>query len=1089
MWRSRDVNMTYATNTAVSGALLMKVSQRFRQLQRASLLLAMCALCVAFADAQAPTGSVTGLVKDATGAVVKDAEVVATNVDTNVHYKTVSAADGNYVLPSLPIGHYALAITAAGFKSEQRTGITIIVDQHAELDFSLANGEVSDLVTVNADAAQTETESHEIGAVVDEQKIEQLPLNSRNFNTLAYIVPGVYPPVFGSNLGYRGGFNVAGASEASNNFTLDGFDNNNEQLNVASFRPSVDAIAEFKVLTGLYPAEYGRNSGGQVAVTTKAGTNQFHGVIYEYIRNQLFDASNYFIPAAQKPAFKRNQFGGTLGGPIVKDKTFFFFAYEGLRLHQTLAALTTVPEAGWVSTGNLASYPKQLNNPYTGTPIPGNNLSLLPQWTGQAALVGRALASYYPAPTAPTAAGVLPTNNYNFLPLRTETSNQYTLRVDQTFTEHDSAFGEYNYYNDESFEPSNSTCASRLVPGFGCYSGLPLALIGLSETHIFTPHLLNIVKLGFNKYEQSRIQQDVNIPFNTTHGITNVFNSVVPDNIGVPSVTVTSFAAVGGPPNLPQDLVNDAYQIGDQVIWSKGAHTFTIGVDIRRVQQNTFSVTSGRGVFAFSASTATPTTGYALADLLLGLPTTTSNNPYAPKIYVRTSGFNGYFQDDWKATPRLTLNLGMRWELATPFTSTNNQISSFNPTTGTLAVAGQNGVGRNLIQYDYSKFLPRVGFSYSVAKNTVLRGGYGINAGTPPTFTGIGNLYYNPPMRAPQTFTSSTASQITLANPFPTGSAALASTLAAIDYHFITPYIQQYGVGIQQQLTPNTLLDVSYLGSKGTHLVDAQDINQPIAQAAVTTVAGVNALRPFPTYGNITQYQTRAASSYNSLQVKLDKRLSRGLSVLISYTLGKSLDNSSGYNAVSQQNGNLTRDYGHSDFDSLNRLAVSPIYQLPFGAGKQFLTHGIGSVLAGGWQLSGIYQIQSGHYLTPLYSANVSNTYNLRDRPNVTGNPNTGPHTTKAWFNTGVYSKPLDAFGNAPRNSILSPAYQDFDATLARNFALPRKGNLQFRAEFFNIVNHPNFDPPSVTADSTAFGTISTAEDPREMQFALRITY
>ncbi len=539
----------------------------------------------------------------------------------------------------------------SGFKSNERSGLSVAVDQHAQIDFSLDAGSTSEVVTVTADATQTDTESHSIGTVVDEQKLDQLPLNSRNFNTLAFIVPAVFPPVFNSNLGYRGGFDVAGASEASNNFTLDGFDNNNEQLNVASYRPSVDAIAEFKVLTGLYGAQYGRNDGGQIVVTHKSGTNAFHGTLFEYIRNQYFDADNFFVPAGSKPAFKRNQFGGTVGGPIFRNKTFFFFSYEGLRLHQTVTALTTVPEAGWVSTGNLSTYPTALKNPFVpGTTIPGNNLAALPQWTAQAAVIGRPLASYYPAPTTPTAAGALPTNNYNFNELRPETSNQYALRVDQTFTQRDSGFGEFNYYNDESFEPSNSTCGSRLIPLFGCNSGQPLAVAGLSETHIFTPTLLNIAKVGFNRYEQSRLQQDVGINFVSQYNIPNVFNSVIPGNTGVPRATVTSFATLGGPSNIPQDLVNDSYQLADQVLWTKGAHTFQFGEDIRRIQQNTLSISSGRGAFAFTASTATPTTGYALADLLLGLPTSTTNNPYAPKIYVRTSASDFFFQDDWKIT-------------------------------------------------------------------------------------------------------------------------------------------------------------------------------------------------------------------------------------------------------------------------------------------------------------------------------------------------------------------------------------------------------------------------------------------------------
>jgi hypothetical protein len=1044
--------------------------------------------------AQTPTGSVTGLVGDSTGAVLGGAAVQATNVDTRVDYKTVSAADGIYVLPSLPVGRYAIRVTAQGFKSDERTGLTIDVDQHAHVDFSLQNGSASEFVTVSADASQTETESHSIGTVVDEQKIEQLPLNSRNFTTLAFIVPGVYPPVFNSSLGFRGGFNVAGTSEASNTFTYDGFDNNNDQQSIPSYRPSVDVIGEFKVLTGLYDAEFGRNQGGQIVVTGKSGSNAFHGSLFEYIRNQLFDARNAFATTGPKPSYKRNQFGGTVGGPIRRGRTFFFFGYEGLRVREQVIALASVPLPTWVTNGDLSSLLPtiQLKNPFVaGRPnIPLNNLASLPQWTAQPAVVGRALAGYFPAPTRSTPTATTPINNYNFSGPRTENSDQYALRIDQTFSQKDSMYAEYNFYQDKSLEPSNSLCGSRVLPGFGCYSGLPLSVSGISETHVFGPRLLNTARFGFNRYEQSRLQQDGNINFVGQYGIQNVFSQNLASNLGVPATTVTSFATVGGPNNIPQDFVNNTFNWADQVIYVKQAHTLKFGVDVRRIQQNSLSISNGRGLFNFTASSSAPTTGFAFADLLLGYPTSTTNNPFGPKIYIRTSDFAVYVQDDWKASSRLTLNLGIRWELPTPFVSANNQLSNFNTSNGTLTGPAVNGGARNIVQYDYSKFMPRVGLSYSANSKTVVRGGYGIYAGLLPTFSPIGNLYYNPPMRNPQTFQSSAtvANALTLATPFPTTAAAGSATITAINPNFVTPYVQQYGLGIQRQLTPNTLIDVSYFGSKGTHLLTQTNINQP-PPTTLATAAAVNLLRPFPAYGSITDYLSSSVSSYNSLQAKLDKRLSHGLNALISYTYSKSLDNALGANP--QNSANLLAEYGPSDFDARHRLVVSGVYSLPFGKGGQWVKSGPQSYLLEGWQLSGIFSTQSGHYLTPVYSGNISNTYNSRDRPNVIGTINNGPKTIKQWFNTTTaFSKPATGtFGNAGRNIIIAPPYTDLDTTLARSFPLPKEANLQFRAEFFNIFNHPNLDPPNVTADSAAFASISSAEAPRQMQFALRVTF
>jgi len=1050
-------------------------------------------LGVGISGAQTPTGSVNGLINDVTGAVVQGAHVTATNIDTMVNYNTVSAADGNYTLPSLPIGRYTIRVTAVGFKSGERTGITTEVDQHAQVDFSLQNGSVSEVVTVSADASQTETETHSIGTVVDQQKIEQLPLNSRNFTTLAFIIPGVYPPVFNSSLGFRGGFNVAGSSESSNTFTYDGFDNNNDQQSIPSYRPSVDAIGEFKVLTGLYDAEFGRNYGGQIVVTGKSGTNTFHGSLFEYLRNQLFDAENFF--AATKPSYKRNQFGGTVGGPIRRDRTFFFFGYEGLRDREQVIALASVPVPAWVNNGDLSSLLPtiQLKNPFVaGKPnILNNNLASLPQWTAQPAVIGRALAAYYPAPspTSNTAAGTVPINNYNFVGPRTEQSDQYALRIDQTFTQKDSMYAEYNFYQDTSLEPSNSLCGSRVLPGFGCRSGLPLSVSGLSETHVFSPGLLNTARFGFNRYEQSRLQQDGSINFVGQYGLQNVFSQFLSSNLGVPATSVTSFATVGGPNNIPQDFVNNTYNWADAVIYIRAAHTIKFGFDARRIQQNSLSISNGRGLFTFTASSSAPTTGFAFADLLLGYPTSTTNNPFAPKIYIRTSDFAGYVQDDWKVSQKLTLNLGLRWELPTPFISTNNQLSNFNTATGGLIVAAVNGAPRNIIPYDYKKFMPRVGFSYSADAKTVLRGGYGIYAGLVPTFSPIGNLYYNPPMRNPQTFQSSAtvSSALTLANPFPSTTVAGTATITAINPNFITPYLQQFGLGVQRQLTPNTLLDVSYFGTKGTHLLTQTNINQP-PPTTLSTAAAVNLLRPFPAYGNITDYLSSAASNYNALEVKLDKRLSHGLNALISYTYSKSLDDALGSNP--QNANNVFAEYGNSVFDAHQRLVVSGLYRLPFGPDGQWVRNGLESHIVEGWELSGILSVQTGHYLTPVYSGNVSNTYNSADRPNVIGSINSGPKTIKQWFNTAAFSKPATGnFGNAGRDIILAPGYTDLDATLARSFPLPRESDLQFRAEFFNIFNHPNFDPPNVTADSAAFASISSAEAPRQIQLALRVSF
>jgi hypothetical protein len=594
---------------------------------------------------------------------------------------------------------------------------------------------------------------------------------------------------------------------------------------------------------------------------------------------------------------------------------------------------------------------------------------------------------------------------------------------------------------------------------------------------------------------------DSDIDFVGTYNIPNVFSTKLSNNYGVPQAAVSGFATLGGPSNNPQDLVNHEYQVANQLIWTHGTHATKFGIDIRRNQENILSILTGRGAFTFTASsTSGPTTGNALADLLLGLPTTSSNNPYAPHIYVRTSAFNGYVQDDWKVMPQMSINLGLRWELNTPFTALNNQQSTFSPSKVTVIQAGTEGYGSNLIQYDYSKFQPRVGFSYSLDSKTVLRGGYGIYANATASFAGIGNLFYNKPMRDPQTFNTSgtksgsnyliSSATLQMVNPFPTTLSGSSSAPYGIDYNFLNPYVQQFGLGAQHQVTDNILLDVSYFGSTGRHLPNQININQP------TTGGGT---RPYASYSksNIVWYESTASSSFNSLQAKLEKRYTRGNSVIVSYMYGKSLDNSPGFNGSNASNAqpqnsyNLADEYGSSDFDMRHRIVASGLYALPFGRNGFWLKSGLGGKIAGGWQVSGIYSVNTGRRFTLYYSTNVSNTGNYHDRPNLIGDVNAGKKAVSSWFNTSALSTPTTGtFGNMRRNSVAAPGLQNMDMTIVRNFNITERMPLQFRAEFFNLANHPNFDMPGSTINGTNYNQIyQTASDQREVQLALRLLF
>ncbi len=1038
--------------------------------------------------AQTSSSSINGRVTDPSGSAIVGARVRATNVATNVSREALSAESGSYTIPLLQVGDYTVEVEAKGFKALQRKNVVLQTATNQDLDFVLQIGDVSELVNVEASAPLLETEVHALGTVIENKKIVELPLNSREFYSLAYLMPGVMPPAQSSTLGYRGGFNVSGSSETSNNFMINGIDNNNDSINAPSFRPSVDSIQEFKVQTGMYSAEYGRSSGGQVVVTTKSGTNAFHGSAFEFLRNQVLDARNIFTLSSTNPVFKRNQFGGTIGGPVIKNKTFFFVSYEGLRLRQEVDAIGTTPTTAMVS-GDFRSLlnlktPIHVLNPFTGAEFPTPNV--IPQ--NLIDPIGKAIAAYFPAPTIATALGAVPSSNYNFNQLRTESLNQYSLRIDHSLGAKDSLYGTLNYFDDPTFEPSNTTCGARVLPGFGCNSGLTTWLAGIVETHIFTPTLLNEARIGLNRYRQTRLPPDGTVDFIGQNHIQGVQPAGDPGFYGIPQTTVKGYSTLGINQNIPQDLVTNKFQWVDTVIWVRSAHTIKVGVDIRRSQGNDLSAQSGRGIFAFNADAKTATSGYALADLLLGVATSSSRNATAPKIYERTSSYNTYIQDDWKIRPNLILNLGARYELNTPFVVKNNQLSNFDMVTGQIYVAGTNGSGPNVYQYDKNNIEPRVGLAWTPIKNTVFRAGYGIYDNSATAYNGIGSIYFNPPFRNPQTFTpTDKVTLVTFSNPFPTALAKGSTTVTAVAKNFADAYIQQWGGGIQRTISANMLIDVAYAGSKGTRLPNELNINQPVPKG----------VRPYPSFGNISWFESNGNSTFHSLQTKLEKRYSAGISFLGSYTYSKSIDdtpgfasNSSASSAFPQNSRNRAVERGLSDFDIRHRFVASSVYELPFGPGKHMLEKGLGSELLRNWQLSGILSLMSGRPLTPYYTTDISQTLNNHDRPNVVGDPNNGPKTVQQWFNTAAFATPATGtFGNAGRNIINGPRFTNLDLAVSRRFTFTERVALQFRAEFFNSLNHTNFNLPLATVDGAGFGSIPSTFDQRQLQFALKLTF
>jgi hypothetical protein len=1065
--------------------------------------------------AQTPTATLTGYVQDSSGAAIQHATLRVRNTATGVVHVTSTGTNGGYQVFELPPGTYEVSASASGFQTEVQTGVVLNIDERARTSFALKVGQVTETVQVGSEAALVDTQSSSVGAVIDSRGISDLPLISRSFYSLPLLAPGVVQPAQNSTLGYRGGFNVAGSKEIWNNFTLNGVDDNDEAIDGPSYRPSIEAIQEFKVLTGIYSAEYGRVSGGQVVIVSKSGTNAYHGDLFEFYRNQRFDALNYFTPAGTTPPYNYNQYGGTFGGPIQKNKTFFFVNYEGLQSNVQTIALSTVPtlaEAGIATPGEYDFRGvTHIVNPYTGldfiTPnvitssdLNGIGPGAVPILSTAAAKLGVALAGFYPAATVAGATS----NNYNFSQTAAEQLNEFSVRADRTFSQNDSAYANYNFFDDPTFVPTNNQCnANNYIPGFGCKDGLTTQLAVISETHTFSPVLLNELRLNYERFRQSGVQQDTNSNF---PGIPGASAGNFTNNTGLPNTTVNGYGSLGGATNMPQQRFDNTYQVIEALTFTRGRNASKFGADLRRADSIDATVYDGRGLLSFKGPSASDSfsTGNAFADLLLGLPSTTTIEPGAPTMRPFHNDFSFFVQDDWQYRPYLTFNLGLRWEYDSPLRDYANNLSGFDAANGTIVWAGHNGAYDEIYKRDDHNFAPRIGFAFQPwhESSTVVRGGFGIFYNTPVLLQQFVSLLSQYPVRNPQTFTATTANPITLNNAFPAANAPGSRTATGIDPTYTTPYIGEWSLGVQRALAKTTLLEVTYLGSKGTKLPSEINVNQ-----AVLGSGSENSRRPYQTpfagltFGNVTYLRTEANSYYHSLQARLQQSNAHGLSYLVAYTNGRSIDEGAGGSdsssdsskALPQNSYAPHSERGLSDFDVRQRLVVSPLYDLPFGKGSKFLTTGWGSRVAGGWQASGIVQWQTGRPFTAYYGSDNSNTGESSDRPNLIANPNHGaPHSVSQWFNTAAFAPaPSGTFGNEGRNSIEGPSYAEADVALARTFPIREISNLQFRAESFNLANHPNFYNPNPSSyyGTGSFGKISQAYAQRQLQFSLKLLF
>jgi hypothetical protein len=1057
-------------------------------------------VCVLFfvCSALGQTSSgLSGIVHDSSGAVLPGVTVKLTNVEQAIVRNAISNEAGVYQFSFLPSGTYDVEASLPSFKTSLRKGVAVAAAQNLKLDFVLEVTSLAEDVTVTASTEAVNAESAQLGAVIDSHAVVETPLAGRIFWNLPVLTANVQPPVQGSGLGYRGGFNVAGSCEGCNNFVLNGMDNNDNVKTIPNFRPSIDAIQEFNVLTGIFPAEYGYATGGQIIMNTKSGTNGLHGSGYDFVRNSNFmTARNFFIPATQNPNLSKHNFGVTLGGPIKKNKTFFFISYEGLQQHNDVYDQQTIPTPAEIA-GDFSSIPKTIIDPQTGKGFPNNKIP-----NDRISPIGAALLAFYPVPNVATPAGAIPNANYNYTAERDEEYNESSVKLDHTFSPKDSGYLTGNWYLNRSVEWANTLACNggESLPTFNCDLSYRSEVYGLTETHVFSPTVVNEAKASWTISIQPAIARKANYDFWGPFGISPVVTTLPSlPHLGIPSSPIQGYYTISVQGHFKR--TDPHWQLADSLSWTHNKHTTKFGVNVSHFTSNNANVGNNTGTLTFTNTSSGPTTGYALSDVLLGLPASTGAQPYVNKIYIRASNYSAYAQDDFRVTSSLTLNLGLRWEMNGAPYEKNGLIINFDRTLGVPVIQGSNpyfiyqpGNFTDSLNRDAKEFNPRFGLAWQPFKDgkTVVRFGAGRFLNNLSYYNGLSNIYAAYPVK--YTYNSSLAAPLTLANPFPVNvaSGTLSTAATGADRNFVNARAYEITLGIQHELRQGLVLDVSFLGKAERHLNQSHNINQPRPGAG--TPAQVNARRPYPQWGSISFTQWDGNLNYDALSAKLTQQYRNGLSFNVSYTYSHTIDNVGG--VTDQLNFRTAR--GDSQYDLRHRLVISPVWELPFGPGKPWAASGLAAKIAGGWQLSPLYQYQTGNHLTPSLSGNYSNSGGTTDRPDMISDPNqNAPHTQQQWFNTSAFIlRPANgavgatySFGNAGKGVIVGPSNATLDVSLVRNIQASERFKIQLRAEMFNALNHTNFGFPNVQADNPSFGRISTALDPRQSQFAVKFLF
>lgn len=1110
----------------------------------------LIALATTLAVAQFETATLTGVITDSAGAVVPKADVKAVNEATNQESSATANAEGRYFFPNLRPGSYRVTTSAQGFKQFVSAGVVLQVNQAARLDIQLTVGAVTEQVNVTGEAPVLETESASRGAVIDHTKMVELPLNGRDYNQLALLSPGVLAPTPRlASVGFRGVFNVNGNRAFQNAFQLDGVDNTSYSnsfrgLNVQVIQPSVEALEEFKIQTNAYSAEFGRSAGALVNAVIRSGTNSLHGTLFEFLRNSQLDASNFFANKAglAKPFRQRNQFGAAAGGPIVKNKTFIFGDFEGLRDAAGTVRFSSVPQPIW----RQGMFATTIFNPYNPSDT-GQDFRIAATancndgkgncWKIPSSLidpVGQKVINVSPDPNT-----FSPTfdNNFVAVPVDRNHTNQFDLRADHSVSSKLSAFGRYSFSKTAFFRPAPRPGLSEgsFNDTFGT-ADLKSQALAAGLVWVLSPRLVSETRFGYAL--GNYFQLPPNFGSGCPTELIGLKNAPSDPSIcgGIPVFNFPggTLQRIGRTTSVPQFQTPRSMNIRESLAWNRGSHALKFGVELLNVETGIRDVSSLLGQFNLSGRFTGVNNRWenALADLLLGFPSRyqqDSNTTF--DIYQHM--YFLFVQDDWKVSRKLTLNIGLRYEFASPPRERDNKWANFDSATGKFITAKDGSLfDQSLIHPDRNNFAPRVGFAYTLTPKTVIRGAYGIFYNHTNRLGREGLLGFNPPFIiladsniAGSGVLRSTDAIFRLQDGIPAGFVDITkvnlTTVArkAQDPNQRSPYVQQYSFGIQQEIFKDVVFDLAYVGNRALKLPSFRNLNPNLytfnAQGAA--VVGARELGSLGFNGDIQVLENLGIANYNSLQAKVERRFSKGVTLLASYTYGKSLTDSVDHLSTSgagngvdvgefkepQDPHRRRLEYGPSEFDITHRFVLSGVWQLPFGRGKSYGSQWSRATdfALGGWALSPIFTAQGGLPLT-INSAQIVNIGGERRfRPDRIANgalPD-NQRSVDRWFDTSAFVAlsntpgtvgfvPNRIMGNSGVGILRGPGLVNLDFNLSKEFPIHEQVSAQFRAEFFNALNHTNLGVPGIMIGG-GFGQIVSAADARIIQFALKLKF